>query len=89
MGVTVLGIKNAIFSFTCIVPAKETCFLLSTSNILPSFFPEDCLIFVILTDTSSPFKAVLKSFGYTNISFSKPDTITNPIPDFAISSTPL
>ena len=88
MGVIVFGIKKACLSLTCITPAKDTCLRLTTSNTLPSFLPVPCLILVIFTLTSSPFKAVLKSVGKTKISFSILGTITKPIPDFAISNTP-
>ena len=73
----------------CMVPEKETCFLFTISTTLPSFFPDPCLILVILTRTSSPLSAVLKSVGNTRMSCSKPCTIIKPMPDLAISKTPL
>ena len=85
----VLGRKKAWCCMICMVPEKETCFLFTISTTLPSFFPEPCLILVILTRTSSPLSAVLKSVGNTKISCSNPCTMIKPMPDLAISNTPL
>ena len=51
----------------------------------------DSTFFSVFTSTLtvSPCNAVLKSFGRTRISVSKPGTTTKPIPDLVISNTPL